>query len=876
MYNPETVPFTFIGSTEGLAALDRALDTAARVAVDTETHNAVVGFNGMWLALRVISLAVRQPDDSLHAFVIDVRDIDRAALGSTMWKVKAADGWNANFDDTVLRTANCPVQFWRDAMHTDGVLHTGSYGFDFWHGLAFAARKYLGVELAGKGTTQVSFDAATDLTDEQVAYAAQDAVITLWVAEHLDRLVDADEQAQQAKGRKGLRTAVTNEHAARPFLMSMTEHGIPFDRDAWEREKLAEHREALAKVLVTMRELVGENEVATLFGETSSLPWNPESDAENRKALNEYATDAVKAFTGGRTMTRTDKLDKTTLKQIKHPLAQALLEYRKHAKVLSTYGENLDKYIDPADGRLHPQYKQGGVVATGRLASDKPNAQNLSPEMKPYLRPAPVIRDGKVVPRAIVYADLSQAELKGIAEESQDARMRELFHLGGDFHALTAQDMFHLDMASLKDNDPAEYSLARKKAKGVNFGIPYGLGAATLATNLTVNSGVPVTTAEAQAMLKAYNEAYPKVAEWLSVRDRYVRNLAENPGEVDWNLSLKLHELWTTGDSVRRKLKRQLGRVATFEELSYEMLPDAELASVLQASFGRLATPEESEAARAAHVRDLSWAFSFDAAVVLCPDGKPWTFESRSLTGRRRIFTVPMTSGTDKFEGVLTSAMLQVCTRGNEQVAALRAEFAELHGLDLPVGNDRTSRNQGESAPAFRARQWEHLKRDRVSCVKVFEGSNKALKYELYKFIEAKMGARYAQMLLHMSLGDQVRQMSTKYRNHPIQSLVADVGLEYYADLHERLTSYSDAFPIQAVHDSVAIECDLEEAPRLMVEVKEALERALARWCPCVPAVADADIRLSLADEDVIASDDVPMWADKLIKAASASEAVVA
>ena len=130
-------------------------------------------------------------------------------------------------------------------------------------------------------------------------------------------------------------------------------------------------------------------------------------------------------------------------------------------------------------------------------------------------------------------------------------------------------------------------------------------------------------------------------------------------------------------------------------------------------------------------------------------------------------------------------------------------------------------------------------------------------------------------MLLHMSLGDQVRQMSTKYRNHPIQSLVADVGLEYYADLHERLRAYSDAFPTQAVHDSVAIECDLEEAPRLVVEVKEALERALARWCPSVPAVADADIRLSLADEDVINADDVPMWVSKLTAKAEAAKAPV-
>ena len=69
--------------------------------------------------------------------------------------------------------------------------------------------------------------------------------------------------------------------------------------------------------------------------------------------------------------------------------------------------------------------------------------------------------------------------------------------------------------------------------------------------------------------------------------------------------------------------------------------------------------------------------------------------------------------------------------------------------------------------------------------------------------------------------------------------------------------NYRNAFPVLAVHDSIAIECDMVDAPRLVLEVKKALESALSKWCPDVPSVADADIRLSLSDDDVLTSTDI-------------------
>ena len=836
-WNPEEYPVTFINNENQLNELSVKLSKATRVAVDTETHNAALFEDGLWAALRVISIALKMPDDSYEAYVIDVRDIPSKPLADVMRSITLADAWNANFDDRVLDLAGCNVQEWRDAMLSDGLLHSGASGFDFWHGLAVSAKKYLGIDLSGKGTTQTSYDGTSDLTAEQIRYPGVDALVTLKIAEHIDSLVTL----------AGLDLPVNLEQKARPFILEMTKRGITFQMPLWREKVLSEHIVGLKDAQSELASLTGGSD-ANLFGESEDPTWNPDSDAQAREALNTWAAEAVKTFTGGRLLVKTDKLDKTALKQIKHPIAESLLRYRNHAKLLSTYGENLEGFVG-TDGRIRPRYKQGGVVATGRLSSDKPNAQNFSPLMKAYFRPSDDIDENGVShKRVFVYADLSQAELRVIAQVSNDERMRGLFRLGGDFHARTAADMFDVDMDALKETDPTAHSNNRKKAKGVNFGIPYGLGAAALATNLTVNSKLLTSTGEAAAMLKKYGETYPSVNAWLSERDMFVRSLANKTSDVNWDLSFKLMELHKVVVPLARTMKKKLGRPASALELSMAILDDDALRLSSKDSEANLAD------LRANHTSDVMWASSFDAAVVLTNGGEPWSFESRTLTGRRRLFTVPMDSSTkDKFEGVLTSVMLTICTSDKERVCELRKQFADLHKLTLPVGSNRCPKKAGESTADFKARNNLFRRGERVACVKTFEGANKRLKYELLKYITEHMGAEAVKThLLPEAMKDQIRSYGNRFRNHPIQSLVADIGLQYYGSLRGILSNYRNAFPVQAVHDSIAIECDMEDAPRLVLEVKKALEDALSTWCPDVPSVADADIRLSLSDDDVI------------------------
>ena len=115
------------------------------------------------------------------------------------------------------------------------------------------------------------------------------------------------------------------------------------------------------------------------------------------------------------------------------------------------------------------------------------------------------------------------------------------------------------------------------------------------------------------------------------------------------------------------------------------------------------------------------------------------------------------------------------------------------------------------------------------------------------------MGDAACAILLDRSLAERVGRMGNAYRNAPIQGGVADVMLEAYGLLHERLQHlHPGAVGVQTVHDSVVIECDREDAVSLANTVKATLEEAMTIWCPGVPAVADTDVRTSLSDKDVI------------------------
>jgi DNA polymerase I-like protein with 3'-5' exonuclease and polymerase domains len=777
--------------TGNIEQFEQHLRASVARAIDTETVYNPLGFDAGPGPLRVVSAATRAADGTERAWVIDIHDIDRSALAAALTGV-TADAWNADFDSRVIdrdivepaRTQGYDVEppRWWDAQLADALIHQGISGFGFYHGLAWAAEWYLGIHAQGKGTTQLSYTEHDPLTDEQIAYAAADAVETLWVADAIRERINAE----------GLERVCELEQRARPFLDHMERAGLPFDWEGWQAQ-LDDMGARLDRVMGELAERTGGGQ-GTLFSEHLEPSWNPGSERQTKLALNEWAADRVHdwaARTHGerRGLLPTDSLGATVLAEIGGDLCQLLLEHRDLTKTLTTYGEVIREHLH-ADGRLRPEYLQVVGTNTGRLASRNPNAQNLTPKMKPHIRPADP-------DRTFVYADLSQAELRFVTQVAGDINLRQAFIDGADVHVSTAERMFGVDMGALRASDDEAYDQYRAKAKRINFGIVYGQRGAGLARSLS-QSGVETSREEGTQLLDSYLGAYPHIAAWVGERDRFIDALAEGLPAMDWPLTLELHRMWPLVRAVRRAFRDEAGRWPTAEEVHEHM--DETLS-----------------------LDEVAWTLSFNAPIALQLDGTAFGFASHTLAGRRQQFTIHT-------ESLLAGAASTAARSTKPGPARVRRRLTDRLST-------RFEDDTGEllSPPAA-----DKLLEDR------------ALRRAVVDEIVNTMGAAAAANVLDRTLRERVGRMGNAYRNAPIQGGVADVMLEAYGLLYERLTAdHPTAQGVQTVHDSVVVECDIAEAPAVALTVKRTLEEAMARWCPDVPAVADTDIRRSLSDSDV-------------------------
>ena len=783
--HPSDVAVTVV-SNELLLEFGSALRTSPRVAVDTET---VFVDNGIG-QLRVVSAATRDHNGQERAWVVDAARIDCVALAVALSGI-SCDAWNADFDARVIdrdllepaRNAGEPIDdiTWWDAQIADALLHQGLSGFGFYHGLAWATENYLGLTAEGKGTTQLSYRAEGVLTDEQLRYAAADAVETLWVGDVLRPLVSE----------AGLDAVCELEMGARPFLDHMERAGLPFNWDGWEGE-LDQMRIRQREVVSHLANLTGGGQ-GSLFSEHVEPSWNPGSERQSKGILNRHAETQVRAWTKtrhseDRLLLPTDPLRATTLSEIGGELCETMLEYRELAKVLSTYGEGIRDHLDP-DGRVRPEYLQVVGTNTGRLASRNPNAQNLSPRMKPYFTPT-------TPNRVFVHADLSQAELRFVAEVSEDSALRQAFVDGVDVHVATAEAMFGISMADVAENEPEQYQELRAKAKRINFGIVYGQRGAGLARSLSL-SGVETSAEEGRSLLDAYLSVYRGVSAWCDERDEFIDRLQARPGAMNWTATLRLHALWREVRDVRRSFREFNRRWPSAEEVTAD--PTLNLS-----------------------LEEVAWILGFHAPIVLDEHGDLFGFASHTRAGRRQQFTFHT-------EGILSTAAATIVRSPKPGPMAIRSRLEQEHNINFRPGGIPLT--DGE-------------------ITKILE--NRALRRAVIDAVADEMGSEAQIRLLDGALRERISQMANAYRNAPIQGGVADVMLDAYGALHAVLRHRPGVDPIQTVHDSVVVECEESEAPEVAKLVKATLEEAMARWCPNVPAVADTDVRRSLSDHDII------------------------
>lgn len=231
--------------------------------------------------------------------------------------------------------------------------------------------------------------------------------------------------------------------------------------------------------------------------ELAGTEFNINSPLQLQKIL----FDKLNLNTGKKTKTgfSTDAKSLDNLKG-EHPIIDAILDYRQIAKLKSTYADSLPALINPLTGRVHTSFNQT-VASTGRLSSNNPNLQNIPirSELGKEIRKAFVPRDKNHV---ILSADYSQIELRIMAALCNDPGLTKAFQNEEDIHRSTAALVF---MVSPDDVTPD----MRRKAKEVNFGILYGIGAFGLKSRLGI------TQQHAKEIIDTYFKTFKNVKTFM-------------------------------------------------------------------------------------------------------------------------------------------------------------------------------------------------------------------------------------------------------------------------------------------------------------------------------------------------------------------------
>ncbi|EQD26977.1 DNA polymerase I, partial [mine drainage metagenome] len=369
------------------------------------------------------------------------------------------------------------------------------------HDLDSVARRMLGIEkityesLTGKGRGQRSFDAVP--LDQASAYAGEDA----WVTWRLHQKLWQDLALTPTL----VQIVESIEIPLSGVLLNMERTGVRIDPDLLRAQS--------AELLTTLESLRARS--FALAGKSFNL--------DSPKQLQTILFEDLGIPSQGKTPGGQLSTAEAVLEELApdHELPRVLLEYRRLAKLRSTYTERLPEEIHPVTGRVHTSYHQA-TTATGRLSSSDPNLQNIpirTPEGQ-RIRQAFIASPGSV----ILSLDYSQIELRILAHFSEDPGLTSAFANGIDVHRATAAELFGIAPESVDDEQ-------RRLAKTINFGLIYGMSAFGLARQLGLSREL------AQSYIDRYFTRYPRVRDYMD----HIRREARERGYVETVLGRRLY-----------------------------------------------------------------------------------------------------------------------------------------------------------------------------------------------------------------------------------------------------------------------------------------------------------------------------------------------
>ncbi len=480
--------YRLVGSLEELEKLAAGIRAKGVFAVDTETTSLdplraeLVGVSLAWepgLAWYVPLAHRTGPNlDRGRALALLKPLLESETIGCI--------GQNIKYDLLVFSRYGIKVRnIVGDPMLASYLLDPGrrSHGLDSLAWWLFNHRMISYGEVTGQGKQQVLFNEVE--VDAARAYSAEDADMALCAALELEKRLTGEGRLLELYRQVELPLITV--------LARMEANGVALDVPFLE--KLSSGWE------VRLGEL--ERRAHALAGHE----FNVNSTRQLAQVLFEELGIEPGKKTKGKTGFSTDSSVLEEL-SLEHELPAVILELRELAKLKSTYVDSLPRQINPATGRVHTSFNQV-VAATGRLSSSNPNLQNIPIRTE----------EGRTIRRAFVpsgpgrvllSADYSQIELRILAHLAGDEVMIEAFTEGIDIHTQTASRLFGLKPEQVGVQE-------RSRAKTINFGVLYGMGAHRLSNELKI------PFREAKSFIDDYFARFPSIREYIERQKEQAR-----------------------------------------------------------------------------------------------------------------------------------------------------------------------------------------------------------------------------------------------------------------------------------------------------------------------------------------------------------------
>ena len=431
------------------------------LAVDIET----TGLDPYTAKIRLIQIAALE----LPVLVIDVFKAPEAieALRPLFSGDTVKTFQNGKFDLKFLTQAGVTIEgqiF--DTMIAAQLLQAGLQRAASLHAIV---KTYLGKELPKE---EQKSDWSGELSQSQLMYAANDAAVLLPLRDVLKKRLKQAKLVEVAK----------LEFDCIPALVETELAGILLDQRQWESycqiidQSIDKHQAILIDRFKDFKTGKGD-------------PINLKSTQQLQEALAEIGI-------------KVNSTSKDTLEPLSdNPVVADLLAYKKWQSQKSKYAEKISQAVNLATRRIHADYHQLGAD-TGRLSCSNPPLQQIprSVEVRQCFIPEPNCK--------FVIADYSQIELRVAARISGDERMIQAYREGKDLHKLTASLMTETPLEEVTDED-------RQRAKAINFGLLFAMGAKGLQDYAKNAYGVNMSSEEASEFKEKFFQSYPGFAKWF-------------------------------------------------------------------------------------------------------------------------------------------------------------------------------------------------------------------------------------------------------------------------------------------------------------------------------------------------------------------------